>query len=98
VTLIKKDGYIIWPAYFDASISRSKCRRVPLNLAIKNPTAEQVAAAAGRLGWRVDIEPGSHPAFWWRRTGKAVVKPSEDLKKQEVIRRLAVALKAAHQR
>jgi len=96
--LIRRDGYVIWPAYFDASISRSMCRRVPLSLAVKNPTAEQIAAAARRLGWRFEVEQGSHPAMWWRKTGKVVVKPSERLGKNEVIRRLAAVLKTLQQR
>ena len=92
--LIKRDGYVIWPIYFDASVSRSKCRRVPLNLAVKNPTAEQIASAARKLGWKVEIESGSHPAFWWKRTGRIIVKPNGDLKKSEVLRQLAYALKS----
>jgi len=96
--LIKKKGYVIWPIYFDALVSRSKCRRVPLKLAIKNPTAEQIVAAARRLGWAAEIEPGSHPAFWWKKSGKVIVKPKEPINKNEAILRIAQVLKSMPRR
>ncbi len=96
--MIKKKGYVIWPVYFDASISRSKCRRVPLKLAVKNPTAEQIAAAARKLGWDAEIEPGGHPAFWWKKGGKVIIKPKEQLNKNQVILRVAQLLKSASRR
>ena len=91
--MLKKRGYVIWPIYFDSSISRSECRRVPLSLAIRNPTAEQIAKAARSLGWRVELEPGSHPAYWWKRTGKVIIDPGKPMKKGEVIKTLAQTLK-----
>lgn len=96
--MIKRRGYVIWPVYFDASVNRSKCRKVPLNLAVKNPTTEQIAAAARSLGWSVEIEPGSHPAFWWRKGGKVIIKPNEPLSKKEVILRIAETLRSESRR
>lgn len=96
--MIKKRGYVIWPVYLDASVSRSKCRKVPLNLAVKNPTIEQIAAAARSLGWSVEIEPGSHPAFWWRKSGKVIIKPKEPLSKYGIILRIAQALRSESRR
>ncbi|MCD6236182.1 MAG: signal recognition particle subunit SRP19/SEC65 family protein [Thaumarchaeota archaeon] len=90
--MIKREGYVIWPIYFDESVSRSRCRRVGKRLAVRNPDAEQIASAAKRLGWQVEIEPGSHPAYWWKRTGKVIVKPGKPMKKGEVIRLLALEL------
>ena len=91
--MLKRRGYVIWPIYFDKSISRSMCRRVSLGLAVRSPSAEQLAEAARRLGWRVELEPGSHPALWWRKTGKLIVDPGKPMKKSEVIRTLGKALK-----
>lgn len=90
--MLKRKGYVIWPIYFDASVSRSLCRRVPLELSVKNPRAEQIAEAARRLGWAAAIEPGSHPALWWKKTGKVIVDPGKPMRKSEVIRALARAL------
>jgi len=96
--LIKRGGYVIWPAYFDESASRSKCRRVQRRLAVRKPTVEQIASAAKKLGWSVEVQGGSHPAFWWKRTGKVIVKPKQAMKKNEVIRLLAQAMKEPHRR
>lgn len=92
--LIKRDGYVLWPAYFDKTLPRSMCRRVPVSLAVRRPNAEMLAEAARRLGWKVVVEEGSHPAVWWRRTGKVVVKPGRPMSKSEVIRLLARQLKS----
>lgn len=96
--MLKKKGYVIWPAYFDASISRSLCRRVPLGLSVRNPRAEQIVEAARRLGWSAVIEPGSHPALWWRKTGKVIVDPGKPMRKSEVIRALARIMKSGESR
>ncbi|MEM2188064.1 MAG: signal recognition particle subunit SRP19/SEC65 family protein [Nitrososphaerota archaeon] len=96
--MLKKKGYVIWPAYFDASISRSLCRRVPLGLSVRNPRAEQIVEAARRLGWSAVIEPGSHPAFWWRKMGKVIVDPGKPMRKSEVIRALARIMKSGESR
>ncbi len=92
--MIKRRGYVIWPIYFDRTASRSICRKVPLGLAVKRPDAERVARAARSLGWRVEVEEGSHPALWWRRTGKVIVEPGKPLKKGEVLKLLAKRLKS----
>lgn len=92
--MLKRRGYVIWPIYFDRSASRSICRKVPLGLAVKRPDAERVAKVARRLGWRVEVEEGSHPALWWRRTGKVIVDPGKPLKKSEVLKLLAKQLKS----
>jgi len=91
--MIKRKGYIIWPIYFDSSASRSICRRVPLRLAVKNPTAEEIASAAKKLGWKVVVEEGSHPAAWWQRTGRVMVEPGKPMKKSEVIKLIASKLR-----
>ncbi len=95
---MKKKGYVIWPIYFDNSISRSYCRKVPLDLSVKNPTAERILEAARKLGWSAKVEPGAHPAFWWKRTGKVVVDPRKPIKKSEVIKSLAQAMRSVRSR
>ncbi len=91
--MIKRKGYIIWPIYFDRSVPRSRCRRVPLSLAVRRPDAKMLAEAARRLGWRVEVEEGSHPAMWWRRSGRIVVQPGQRVSKERVIRMIAEQLK-----
>ncbi|MCF8884678.1 MAG: signal recognition particle subunit SRP19/SEC65 family protein [Nitrososphaerota archaeon] len=90
--MIKKDGYIVWPIYFDKNVPRSRCRKVPLSLAVKNPTVEKIAEVARRLGWRVEIESASHPSTWWIKSGKLIIKPDKPMNKNTLIKILGKAL------
>lgn len=91
--MIKRDGYIIWPIYFDKNIPRSRCRRVPINLAVKNPSVEKIIEAAKSLGWSVEIEEGAHPSTWWIKTSKLIIKPNKPMSKNSLIKTLAHRLK-----
>ncbi|MEN2974278.1 MAG: signal recognition particle subunit SRP19/SEC65 family protein [Candidatus Caldarchaeales archaeon] len=91
--MIKKDGYTIWPVYFDKNIPRSRCRRVKLDLAVKNPSIEDIVKAAESLGWEVKVEKGSYPSMWWIKTGKVLVKPDKSMSKNSLIKTLAQRLK-----
>lgn len=88
----KKDGYVIWPAYFDATHSRSKGRKVPLSLAVEKPSLSELIEAARAAGYAqvVAEEQARYPAYWYEQPGRVVVKSSE--KKSEVIKRIARAL------
>jgi signal recognition particle subunit SEC65 len=55
--MIRKSGYIIWARFFDARKSRSQGRRVPTNLAVKNPTIEMIVGARAPLCW-LSPQPG----------------------------------------
>jgi signal recognition particle subunit SRP19 len=91
--MIKRDGYVIWPIYFDKSIPRSRCRRVPLSIAVKNPSIEKIIEAAKSLGWKFELEGGAHPSMWWVKTGKVIIKPDKPMSKNSLIRILAHRLK-----
>lgn len=87
--MIRREGYIVWTTYFDASLSRSEGRRVPLKLAVKNPTQEILAKSLQKLGWQFEPLDKSHPAAWWRKKASILVKPPRKIKKTEVIRLIA---------
>lgn len=91
--MIRRDGYVVWPVYFDRNVPRSRCRRVPLSLAVKNPTADDIVKAARSLGWSVEVEPGAHPSTWWNKSGKIVIKPDRPMSKNSLIKTLAHRLK-----
>ncbi len=91
--MIKRDGYVIWPIYFDKNVPRSRCRRVSLSLAVKNPSVEKIIEAARSLGWRIELESGAHPSTWWVRTGKIIVRPDKPMSKNFLIKTLAHRLK-----
>ncbi|MCS7126068.1 MAG: signal recognition particle protein Srp19 [Aigarchaeota archaeon] len=91
--MIKKNGYIVWPIYFDKNVPRSKCRRVPLSLAVKNPSIENIVKAAESLGWKVEVETAAYPSMWWLKTGRAIIKPDKPMSKNSLIKTLAQRLK-----
>lgn len=88
----RKDGYVLWPAYFDATHPRSKGRKVPLSLAVEKPSLSELIEAARAAGYAqvVAEEQARYPAYWYEQPGRVVVKSSE--KKSEVIKRIARAL------
>ncbi|MEE8632265.1 MAG: signal recognition particle subunit SRP19/SEC65 family protein [Candidatus Bathyarchaeia archaeon] len=87
----RKKNVIIWPAYFDSSLTRSRGRRVTKAIAISDPTAKKVKEAAESIGLDPVIEPGcSHPALPWKKIGRILVekKTSKMQTVAEIARRL----------
>ncbi|MCD6209200.1 MAG: hypothetical protein DRJ46_00925 [Thermoprotei archaeon] len=88
----KNKRIVIWPFYFDVNKSRSEGRKVPRNLAIKEPTLEKIVKAARKAGYKVEVEEGAkHPAHWYNEKGRIFVFSSE--KKTVIIRKIAKMLK-----
>ncbi|PUA31462.1 MAG: hypothetical protein B9J98_06335 [Candidatus Terraquivivens tikiterensis] len=90
--MIRRNGFVIWPIYFDRALSWGKGRRVPLRLSSRSPTVEKLSRAARMLGWQVEVEAAAHPRMGWRKTGRLIVKPDKPLSKQAVIKTLAKEL------
>jgi len=88
---------ILWPEYFDKSLSRLGGRRVSLKLATQTPTVEDIARAAKKLKLNPKIEHNkSYPGRWWRKTGRVVVRAAD--KKSKVIKRIAFSLKKSQKK
>lgn len=67
------EKFVLWPVYFDSEASR-KLRRVPQELAVEEPDAEDVARAAASLRLNPVLEKSaSHPARWWEGSGRVLV-------------------------
>lgn len=77
------DRVVLWPAYFDRSLSRAQGRRVSASLAVKEPDAKWVEAAARKAGFDADLdEKANHPSLPYDRPGRVLVKkagPKESL-------------------
>ena len=65
---------VLYPAYFDSRLSRGMGRRVPKELAVKDPRPEEIVAAARSLGLDAYIEPGRYPRVWWIWSERVVVE------------------------
>ncbi|MDZ7850920.1 MAG: signal recognition particle subunit SRP19 [Halodesulfurarchaeum sp.] len=81
---------IIWPAYFDASRSRSEGRRVPESLAVPDPTVEEIAEAVQQVGYDAVIEPDlAYSRSPQERTGRVAVKNADDSGKSDLLQGVA---------
>ncbi len=66
---------ILYPCYFNHSLTRAEGRRVDREHALKSPKIQEIERAARRTGaTNVVIEPHSHPAHWFRREGRIVLE------------------------
>ncbi|MEM1574349.1 MAG: signal recognition particle subunit SRP19/SEC65 family protein [Nitrososphaerota archaeon] len=84
--MIRKNGIIIWPIYFDKKVSRNKGRRVSLDKAIEKPSLEKIAEAIKRLGYDIEIEKEySHPCFHWKKSGRIIIKNCKE-KKSKILK------------
>ncbi|MEM2910706.1 MAG: signal recognition particle subunit SRP19/SEC65 family protein [Nitrososphaerota archaeon] len=90
--MIRRNGFIIWPIYFDRALSWREGRRVPLRLSSRSPTVEKLSRAAKKLGWHVEVEAATHPRICWKKTGRLIVKPDKPISKQVVVKTLAQEL------
>ena len=76
---------VIWPAYLDAELSRSKGRRVPQDLAVEEPTVDEIAQAVQQVGYDAKIERDvAYPRNHYTPRGRVLVKDSEDSKNDVV--------------
>ncbi|MDJ0274118.1 MAG: signal recognition particle protein Srp19 [Aigarchaeota archaeon] len=87
--MIRRDGYVVWVQYFSRELSRSEGRRVPLRLAVKNPTADDVLRAASRLGWEARKLDLRYPSQWWRPSSAVLVRPDRQMRKSQLLLLLA---------
>ena len=86
---------VIWPAYLDASKSRREGRRVPADLAVSEPTADEIAEAVGQVGYDAVIERDvAYPRQPWERTGRVRVEGADDDSKNDLVQAVAAYVAA----
>lgn len=88
--MVSRDGgrLVLWPRYFDASLTRAAGRRVPQSLAVREPDAKWVASAAKKAGLEPDVEEEArHPSIPYRVVGRVLVAAEGG--KEAVLRRVA---------
>ncbi|MEM0443603.1 MAG: signal recognition particle subunit SRP19/SEC65 family protein [Candidatus Caldarchaeum sp.] len=87
--MIRKEGYVLWPSYFDVKNSRKDGRRVRSGLGVQRPTADDLYNACKRLGLNAVKMDGAHPRSWYSRTGYVVVNPGQGLSKNALVKMVA---------
>ena len=66
--------YVLYPLYFDRSISRQNGRKIGGKYAVEKPTPEAIAKAAGSLGLHPLLEKNhAHPSTPWKKEGWVTV-------------------------
>ena len=76
---------VIWPAYFDAALSRSEGRRVPEDLAVEEPSVDEIATAVQQVGYDAVVERDvAYPRRHWTAAGRVLVKDADDAKNDVV--------------
>jgi signal recognition particle subunit SRP19 len=77
---------VLWPAYFDADLSRSDGRRVPSDLAVEDPSVEEIAEAVGQVGYDATVDRDvAYPREHYRKRGRIVVHDATDTGKADLI-------------
>jgi len=68
------DKFILYPLYFDSTLSRKAGRRLPMDACIEKPSVEQIAKAAQSLGIHPVLQKSSsHPSVHWKHDGRVLV-------------------------
>ena len=97
----RKNYYVLWTINFDAGRSRSQGRKVPLSLAVKSPTIDEVAMAVERLGLRFEVaREKRHPRAWFDEgvQGYVAVYKVEGWTKSRLLREVAKVLRQIRSR
>ncbi|UCD95731.1 MAG: signal recognition particle subunit SRP19/SEC65 family protein [Candidatus Bathyarchaeota archaeon] len=93
----RKKNTVIWPAYFDSSLTRSEGRRVPKALAIADPTAKKIYEVVESLGLNSVVEPeAAHPTRPWKKDGRMLVETKAS--KPQTITQIAKRLRQSPRR
>ena len=88
-----EDKYVIYPIYFDKSVSRLSGRRVSRKNAVDKPNLENISKAAKPLGLNPVLEKEvAYPARHWKKEGRIIVDKNDS--KIKILRKIAKKLKS----
>ncbi len=82
------DVVVLWPRYFDQRRSRAEGRRVPKDMAVRDPDAAWIESAAKKAGFSAELDDKARDPFRpWKTSGRVVVQKSQG--KEATIRAVA---------
>jgi len=85
---------VIWPAYVDAGLTRSEGRRVPADVAVPEPTVDEIAKAVQQVGYDAVIERDKTYPREYEPRGRVLVKDADDATKSDLLGATAAYLGA----
>ena len=83
---------VIWPAFLDADLSRTEGRRISQDLAVSEPTVDEIAQAVQQVGYDAVIERDKTYPREYEARGRVVVKGAEDATKTDLLGAVAAYL------
>jgi signal recognition particle subunit SRP19 len=84
---MEKGECILYPCYFNASLSREEGRRVARAIGAKGPVAADLERALKRLNIPCQTEEHHHPSHWARHEGRVIATWTG--KKEALIKKVA---------
>ena len=85
---------VLWPAEFDAELTRSEGRRVSSDLAVPEPTVDEIAEAVQQVGYDAVIERDKQYPREYKPRGRVLVKDADDAGKSDLLGAVAAYLGA----
>ncbi|WP_254832006.1 signal recognition particle subunit SRP19 [Haloglomus salinum] len=85
---------VLYPAYFDAAYSRGEGRRVPRDLAVEEPTVDELAKAVQQVGYDAVIERDKTYVREFEPRGRVLVQDADDAGKSDLLGAVAAYLTA----
>jgi signal recognition particle subunit SRP19 len=83
---------VIWPAALDATCTRGEGRRVAEELAVPEPTVDEIAQAVQQVGYDAVIERDVTYSREYEPRGRVVVKGADDASKSDLLGGVAAYL------
>ncbi|KAB1196666.1 MULTISPECIES: signal recognition particle subunit SRP19 [Haloferax] len=80
---------VIYPAYLDASLSRSEGRRVAQSAAVEDPTVDEIAKAVQQVGYDAVIERDKRYPREFETRGRILVDNADDATKNDIVQAVA---------
>ena len=77
-----EDKYVVWPIYFDKSVSKLGGRKVSKKQAVEKPSIEDISKAAKSLGLNPVLEKDcAHPSRYWKNEGRVLIDKKDSKSK-----------------
>lgn len=76
---------VIWPAALDSTLSRGDGRRVSLDLAVDDPTVDEIATAVQQVGYDAVIERDMTYSREYEPRGRVLVQDADDASKSDLL-------------
>jgi signal recognition particle subunit SRP19 len=80
---------VIWPAALDARLSRGEGRRVSLEMAVPEPTVDEIAESVQQVGYDAVIEREKTYPREHEPRGRVLVKNADDAGKSDLLQAVA---------